>query len=78
MSLLWNFHSAFLRLRGLIPVYALGLAQPSDVRSDSVLLLLFGTVWGFLFMPTGSGGSAGLSGWYPPQPSTTGETACPT
>jgi sterol desaturase/sphingolipid hydroxylase (fatty acid hydroxylase superfamily) len=40
---------SFMRLCGLIPVYALGLAQPSGNRVDAVpvLLVLIGTVWGF-------------------------------
>jgi sterol desaturase/sphingolipid hydroxylase (fatty acid hydroxylase superfamily) len=42
--------AAFVRLCGLIPMYALGLAQPSagGVDSAPVLLALIGTAWGFL------------------------------
>lgn len=37
------------RLGGIIPMYALGLIQPVNAQADPMLLLviLFGTVWGF-------------------------------
>jgi len=39
----------FIRLCGLVPMYALGLAQPVGRRLDMLplIILLFGTLWGF-------------------------------
>ncbi len=44
------FDMAFVRLCGLVPVYALGLAQPAGNGADPVpvFLVLIGTIWGFL------------------------------
>jgi sterol desaturase/sphingolipid hydroxylase (fatty acid hydroxylase superfamily) len=44
------FDLMFIRLGGLVPMYALGLAQPTPNRLDWVPLIvtIIGTMWGFL------------------------------